>query len=258
MPPIKSTETVSIHRTFQYRIYPTKAQEAELERRLGLLCDIYNACLEQRRTAWARCGKQVSRYEQQRELTELRAEDSSFGNLPAHLTRDPLQRLERAYQGFFRRCKAGKRPGHPRYRSKRRYDSMTYPDQWGWKLLPDTLTMTGIGTVRARLHRPVEGQVRTLTIKRLADGWYAFFSCAVERGLLVHDGPTVGIDLGLISQVATSDGETIPAPKHYRKRQRTDHAHKVSRDLMRRYCFASNFTALRLRLLPFLRRSILW
>jgi putative transposase len=106
-----------LRRTYRYRIYPTVRHRFALDAQLGFACQLYNAALEQRRYAWRGRHRSVSLYEQFRELTEVRA--ASMG--PAHMScsamRDPLRRLDRAFAAFFRRVKAGTKPGHPRYRS---------------------------------------------------------------------------------------------------------------------------------------------
>ncbi len=77
------------------------------------------------------------------------------------------------------------------------------------------------GHVKVKLHRPVEGKIKTVSLKRSCGKWYAIFVCdmgdAPEPAL---DGPAVGIDLGLRSFVATSEGETVEPPRSYRKAQK--------------------------------------
>jgi putative transposase len=96
-----------MRRSYRYRLYPTRAQMTALEAQLGFCCDLYNAALEERRDAW-RKGVRVGYHDQARQLTEIRRE----GMAPAMNSWtqiDVLMRLERAFQAFFRRCKAGTR-----------------------------------------------------------------------------------------------------------------------------------------------------
>ena len=74
--------------------------------------------------------------------------------------------------------KRGEKPGFPRYRSARRYDSITFPSYGdGCRLLDNgKLRIQGAGHIKVKLHRPVEGAIKTVTIKREAGRWYAFFS----------------------------------------------------------------------------------
>jgi len=84
-----------------------------------------------------------------------------------------ILRVERTYQAFFRRIKNGEKPGFPRFKGKKWYDSFTYPDHAGWKLEGDRLRLTNIGTVKVKMHRPLIGKIKTVTIKREVDQWYA-------------------------------------------------------------------------------------
>ncbi len=97
-----------------------------MEAQLSFACELYNAALEQRRDAWRRGRRTVTLSEQFRDLTDVRA--AGIGPVAMNCTamRDPLRRLDRAFEAFFRRLKAGVKPGYPRFRSSRRYDSLTW------------------------------------------------------------------------------------------------------------------------------------
>jgi putative transposase len=207
-----------LRRTYRYRIYPTVRHRFALDAQLGFACQLYNAALEQRRYAWRGRHRSVSLYEQFRELTEVRA--ASMG--PAHMScsamRDPLRRLDRAFAAFFRRVKAGTKPGHPRYRSARRYDSLTWASGWG--LHHGRLALQGIGQVKVKWHRPLPASavVRTVTVRRMAGRWYACFSLEVSRSSRVAAAGrlAVGLDLGIHYFATLSSGEQIPGPGAYR------------------------------------------
>jgi len=103
-------------------------------------------------------------------------------------------------QAFYRRCKAGEKPGYPRFQGKNRYDSFTYPDIAGWKLDGDRLRLSKIGSIKVKLHRPIEGKIKTTTIKREGEQWYVTFTCEVEvQPKLAYTDDVIGIDLGVIS-----------------------------------------------------------
>jgi putative transposase len=110
-------------RTFQFRLQPNATQVAMLERILADNCETANACIQERREAWKLERKSISYRHQQDELTELR-KDPFFNWIACDIQRDPLRRVDRAFKAFFRRCKAGEKPGFPRFRSRHRYDSL--------------------------------------------------------------------------------------------------------------------------------------
>ncbi len=130
------------------------------------------------------------------------------------------KRIRDAYHGYYARRKAGLKAGKPRFKSGRRYKSMTYP-QSGFKVEGDTLNLSKIGSIRIRLHRPLGGDVKTLTVKRMPSGrWYAVFCCEVEAPPREKPHRDVGIDLGLECFAALSDATRIENPRIYRGSER--------------------------------------
>ncbi|TAK14860.1 MAG: transposase, partial [Anaerolineae bacterium] len=141
------------------------------------------------------------------------------------------ERVDLAFKAFFRRAKAGEKPGYPRFRGDGRYASFTFK-QSGFRLLDTGLLLSKIGTVRIVLHRPLEGRIRTLTVQRDAVGnWYACFACEVEPEPLPFNPAAIGIDLGLESFATLANGLKIDNPRFFRQDER-DLA-KVQRRLSR-------------------------
>ncbi len=136
-----------------------------------------------------------------------------------------LRRLDKAFAAFFRRLKHGEKPGYPRFQGQGRYDSFTYPQSGfalaGWSGSASNryarLSLSKIGDLKVRLHRPMVGQVKTCTIKRDVNHWYVTLSCEVEEEPLPPGVEAVGIDLGLLHLATLSTGETIENPRPYRK-----------------------------------------
>ncbi len=210
-----------INRTYRFRINPTRRQRLALEAQLGFACDLYNAALEQRRYAW-RAGQRVGYVSQCRELTALRAAGDGPPQMSCSAMRSPLRRLERAYQAFFRRVKVGEKPGYPRFRSRRRYDSLTWNS--AWSIQQRRLTLPGIGYLKVKWHRelPASAKVCTVTVRRVVGRWYACFALALPvsavRPRMVMRA--VGVDLGIRNFAALSTGELIPGPRAYRAARR--------------------------------------
>jgi putative transposase len=65
----------------------------------------------------------------------------------------------------------------------------------------------------------IEGKFKTVRIRRSVDGWYASFACEVEPNRLPECEQAVGVDVGISSLIATSDGQTAQNPKWYREQQ---------------------------------------
>ncbi len=212
----------SLRKTYKYKLKPTAQQEQELERVLGGRCQLYNIALEHRKTAYERCHVSISRYEQEAELKDIRAEFPEYAAIHSHVLQDVLARLDNAFQAFFRRLREGQTPGYPRFRSRTRYNSFTYKEFGnGARLDNGFLVLSKIGRVAVRWSRSLECTPKTVTISREADGYYVCFSCAnVPAQPLPATGQETGIDLGLESFATLSSGERIFNPRCYRKAER--------------------------------------
>jgi putative transposase len=215
----------SLRKTFKYKLKPTAEQERELECVLMLCRKLYNTALEQRKTAYERCGVTLSRYGpsgQEAELKDIRTEMSEYAGIHSHVLQDVLARLDKAFQAFFRRVREGQTPGYPRFHGRTRYTSFTYKEFGnGARLDNGFLVLSKIGRIAVRWSRPMEGTAKTVTISREADGWYVCFSCAdVSAQPLPATGQETGIDLGLEAFATTSTGERIFHPGWYRRAER--------------------------------------
>src|SRR5690242_6342916 len=201
----------TLRKTFKYKLVPTPTQERELRRVLGLCRWLYNTALEQRIVAYQRRQVSVSRYQQEAELKDIRAGMPEYGAIHSHVLQDVLARLDKTYLSFFRRVKAGKRAGFPRYQARSRYHSFTYKEFGNGATLDNgLLILSKIGRIAVRWSRPIEGTPKTVTVSREADGWYVCFSCAdVPMQPLPQTGQESGIDLGLEAFATTSTGERI-------------------------------------------------
>src|SRR5690348_12434738 len=96
---------------------------------------------------------------------------------------------------------------------------MTYPEYGNGTVLDGSvLSLSKIGRIAVRLHRPLEGTPKTVTIRREADGWYACISCAaVAVQPLPPAGNETGIDLGLKVFLVTASGQIVDNPRHQRR-----------------------------------------
>ncbi|MFL5591874.1 MAG: RNA-guided endonuclease InsQ/TnpB family protein [Ktedonobacteraceae bacterium] len=217
-----------MRKMFLYRIYPTKKQETKLNETLEECRWLYKHLLEKRKEAYEQEGKCLSCYGQQATYPMLKRERPSLNTVHSQVLQNVAVRIDLAFKAFFRRCKAEtlaggqvKKPGFPRFRGVNRYDSFSYP-QFGFKIDEQgKLALSGIGHVKIILHRPIRGQIKTLTIRRSSTGkWYVSFSveCGAER--LPDRSEQVGIDVGLKTFAALSNGEEIDNPRFFRKEEK--------------------------------------
>ncbi|RYG61338.1 transposase, partial [bacterium] len=185
---------------------------------------LYNRALAERRDAWKLEGRSVSYYDQCKALTVERKGHDYLRKCYSQSCQATLRRLDKAFQNFFRRIKAGQKAGYPRFKAYGRFDSIEFP-QFGkgytLNIQDGQLLLLGVGKIKIKLHRAIEGSIKTAVIKREADQWYAVFSCEVPEPTVAPSTlPAVGIDLGLKSFFVTSEGETVEPPRHYRKAQK--------------------------------------
>ena len=169
-------EQPAVRKTYKYKLNPTPEQERALGRVLDLSRWLYNTALEQRITAWQRARVSVSRFQQEAELKDIRAAMPEYAAIHSHVLQDVLARLDRTYQTFFRRVKAGERAGFPRYqgryRWRYRWRSFTYREFGNGATLDNGFrVLSKTGRIAVRWSRPLDGTPKTVTISREADGW---------------------------------------------------------------------------------------
>ena len=205
-------------KAYKYRIYPTKSQRTKMERTLDLCRWTYNQTLAYQKNAWENEGKSVSKYETHDLLPDWKSDKPELSEVFSQTLQNVQERVDLALKAFFRRVKAGEKPGYPRFRGRGWYDSFTYP-QKGFKLDSGKLYLSKIGEIKIKLHRQIEGKIKRLTIRRAATGkWFACFSVELEDLPKPpwKDGSIVGIDVGLTSFATLSNGEKIANPRFFR------------------------------------------
>jgi putative transposase len=209
-----------LRKNFKYRLYPANAQIVALNGQLAEACSLYNAALQERRDAYRASRVSLNYYDQANQLKEIRANgDLALTNFSC--SQDVLRRVDRAFKGFFTRIKRGQKPGYPRFRAASRYDSITFPSYGdGCRLLNNgKLRVQGVGQIKLKLHRPIEGNIKTVMIKREAGKWHAVFSVECAAKPLEPSTDQTGLDVGLTAFATLSDGTEIENPGYYKEAQ---------------------------------------
>jgi putative transposase len=205
-------------KAYQYRLYPTKAQISTLNRTFDLCRKVYNNTLALRRDMWDYDQKSLTFFDTTKDLLIWKKENPELKTVHSQVLQNVQVRVDLAFKAFFKRAKKGCNPGYPRFKSFGRYDSITYP-QAGDSLdvQNQTVSASKIGKMKAVIHRPCGGTIKTMTIRKSSTGkWYVSF--AVEQDLVVreHVGDEVtGIDLGLTTFAMLSNGESIENPRFF-------------------------------------------
>lgn len=235
-------------RAYTMRLKTTGCQGKALDALLSQLCELYNMALEQRRNVWRSHRKAINFFDQCKQLTELRAGVEEYRQMPQMIQRDPLKRLQRSFDAFFRRLKSGDKPGYPRFRAFDRYDSFSV-DKANFSFDGSSVRIVKLGVFRTKTKCKIKGIPLELRVKRCGSKWQAQVVCdigpAPEKILVVS---AVGIDVGLTSLITLSDGTEISNPRWTRReenclavanrnlasKKRGSNNHKKSRECLRR------------------------
>ena len=98
-----------------------------MKRTLNLCRWVYNETLALRKNAWENEQKPISKYETHNILTTWNEEKTELKEVYPQVLQNVQERVDLDLNVFFRRVKAGEKPGYPRFRGKDRYGSFTYP-----------------------------------------------------------------------------------------------------------------------------------
>ncbi|MHC4088697.1 MAG: RNA-guided endonuclease InsQ/TnpB family protein [Planctomycetota bacterium] len=207
--------------SYKFRLYPNNEQRQAMDRILEIHRQLYNAALQERRMAWQKCGVSIYYNDQASQLKELRKFDKDAAWLNYSSIQQTLRRLDKAFQAFFRRAKAGEKPGYPRFKGKRWYKSVCYVYGDGIRLKDGRLYIQNVSLVRLFQHRdiPDDARIKMAILKRDNLGnWYVIFQLELpdpEPGNIID--PDIGIDMGLLSFATLSTGEQIDNPRWFRE-----------------------------------------
>ncbi len=214
---------MELTRAYKFRIYPDATRQEEIDERLILAQQFYNKILEKSIASYRNGKTQVSMAHFNMFIKEIIQEDKKYLKLYSQTRCEIEFRLLKAYQNFFRRIRDGnKKTGFPRFKSRDRYKSITYPqDNGSFSIKKDKLRVSRIGTMLIDLHRKIEGTIKTLAIKREGRNYYAVFTTINKVKVPeVKDTNPIGIDLGLNSFIAMSDGTKIEKPKFMQQKRK--------------------------------------
>lgn len=218
-------------KAFVYKLRPSPQVIRVFTAWLDASCELTNAAIQERRDAWRMNQVSVRYSDQADQLPAIKSVRQDLAVVHSQVLQDALRRVQKSFDAFFRRVKAGEKPGVPRFKSRSRFKSFTFP-QSGFRMEGSKLHLSKIGSVRVFLSRPVEGTVKTCTIKREADGWYVVFACDTPQPEpLPMTGRACGIDLGVETFARFHDGSTVENPRFLAKAERKlkTAQHKVSR-----------------------------
>jgi putative transposase len=200
--------------TYKYRIYPLASQITKIKNIFSMCRHLYNWNLSERVGSYEKEKRTVTYLQQQNALPALKKERPWFKDIYSQVLQAVLQRLDKAYQRFFRQKK-----GFPKYKKRGQWNSITYP-QFNDKPIDGYINVPKLGKIKLVYHRsiPEEANVKTLTIVYEGGKWFACFSLELPDRVepKLKQTQVVGVDLGLNSFIFTSDGVSTLAPRYLR------------------------------------------
>jgi putative transposase len=216
------SESNTAIRVFKYRLYPSQAQERNLFRVLNGARHLYNMALAERRYTWEFEHRAVSLRELETLAKHYRATMPYGQQMFSQTAQSVVKQVDLAFRAFFARVKEGQTPGYPRFKQRNQFNSFLFK-QYGLGAVVEKrrLKLFGIGRVRVRWHRPLEGKTKTIRILHKAGQWFVLLACDVAKNLpLPKTGRRVGLDVGVTVLITTSDGAKVGHPRFYRAGQK--------------------------------------
>ncbi|MGI0049233.1 MAG: RNA-guided endonuclease InsQ/TnpB family protein, partial [Nitrososphaera sp.] len=191
-------------RSYKFRLYPTEQQVKILNDTIETCRHLYNDSLSERSADW-----DVGYWEQQN-LLPLRKQDNKYlQQVHSQVLQDVLQRLDKAYQAFFKKISK-----YPKFKKNGKYNSFTYPQYGGFRIKDNKLVLSCMGAIKLKMHRMPLGTLKRCTIIRDVDQWYCCITTddGIEKpsvAIVVDTTEAVGIDVGLLNWLTLSDGKVI-------------------------------------------------
>ncbi len=208
---------MKVQKAYRYELKPNNVQKTLLAKHAGVARFAYNWALARRIEEYQRTGKSPNAIEQHRLLNLLKKTEFPWMyEVSKCAPQEALRDLQRAYENFFRRLKAGENPGFPRFKKKGRNDSFRLTGAICVYL--KAIQLPRLGKIRTKEETKVKGKLLSATVRRIADRWFVSLSvdCEVVEPKQIR-GEVVGIDRGLLKFACVSDGSIFYAPKPLKK-----------------------------------------
>ena len=195
----------------KYRLYPTREQEVLLAKSFGCARYAYNWTIDVRSDAYAKGRKTPSRFDLDKLMTAEKKVRPWLSEVSDWVLKEAISHACLAYENFF-----AKRAGFPRFKSRR--DAMQSAT-WRRPTVKgkNHVFVPKVGIIRFREHRPLEGDIKTVTVSRHASGRY-YICFQIDDGRECTPKPkraatAVGVDVGIESFCTLSTGEKVANPR---------------------------------------------
>ena len=221
---------------YKFRIYPTREQENLMQRTFGCCRFVFNRFLAIRKETYENTGKTLNYNACAKQLTELKNELEWLKEVDSTALQSSLKDLDSAYQNFFKQVKKGKKPGYPKFKSKRDHHK-TYKSKNNGNniaICGNKIKIPKLGLVKCKISKQVKGRILSATVSQNPSGKYFVSICCtnVEIEPLAKTGKSVGLDMGIKSLITTSDNNQESPNKYIREDE--DKLRHLQRQLSRK------------------------
>lgn len=222
--------------SFRFRLYPNTAQEQLIQRTFGCCRFVYNHYLAERIKEYQESGKSSTRFQQDKNLTQLKKEMEWLREVDATALQSSIQTLNAAFLNFFRGVKNSQHIGYPQFKSKRNRRRSYKSKRVGENIaiIGNKVKLPKLGLVKCRVSKEVKGRILNATVSQNPSGKYFVSLCCtdVEIEPLKPTGAIAGVDLGIKDLAITSDGQKFPNYKYAYASE--DKLRKLQRQLSRK------------------------
>jgi len=233
--------------SYKFRIYPSKAVEEKLNEQLELYRWLYNRLLEEVNRA-RKEGRKITRKDTQALIVKLKEGKPEPRKVYSKVLQMVNYQLWSNIKALNELKKRGKKVGWLRYKTGNSFKTMNF-NQSGFKVDFERgkLVLSKVGEIPIKLHRPIEGKIKGVIVKRTKTGkWFAIVQSEVDPEPLSETGRVVGIDVGIYHFCVDSDGIAFENPKFIDKT--IEKIKKVQKRLSRKQKGSKNREKARLKL----------
>jgi putative transposase len=241
---------ISTEKSYKFRIYPTNEQAKLMQKTFGCCRFIFNKFLAARIVSYKQDKITLSRFEQDKELTELKKELYWLKEPDSTALQSTVQNLDQAYQNFFRRLKQESKPGFPKFKSKhdnrKSYKSKVVGNNIA--VFDNSIKLPKLGLVDCRVSKQINGRILSATVSQNPSGKYFVALCSTDAEIPQFEKTraVIGIDVGLKEFAVTSDGRKFENHKYLARSQ--NKLTKLQRKLSRKPKGSNNRNKARIKI----------
>lgn len=234
-------------KAYKFKIYES-SRNRHLKRVVNASGVIYNHCIALHKRFYRLFGKHLNCAKLQKHIAKLRKRNPFWMTVGSQAVQNICQRIDKAYQLFFKHHKRGVRP--PSFKKVRKYSSFTLK-QAGYKFLGGNRVKIGQRVYQYWNSRDIQGNIKTVTIKRskLGEMWLIVVTDWTDEKEPISNikpGKIAGFDFGLKTFLTSSDGEAIQSPQFLKRDLAA--LKKANRALSRKVKGSANWHRARLHL----------